>query len=117
MNSIIVAVASLILFYCGYRFYGHFMEKFMGIDPNRRTPAHEKYDGIDYVPARHWTVLFGHHFSSIAGAGPILGPVLAASIWGWVPALLWIVIGTIFIGKEFPATGVITSRMRTWKHF
>lgn len=68
------------------------------VDPKRQTPAFSKYDGIDYVPARNWLVLFGHHFSSIAGAGPIIGPVIACILWGWLPALLWVLLGTIFIG-------------------
>lgn len=70
----------------------------MGIDPTRETPAREKFDGVDYVPAKHWSILFGHHFASIAGAAPIIGPVIAVSIWGWAPAVVWIVLGTIFIG-------------------
>ena len=66
--------------------------------PDARRSAHTKYDGIDYVPARNWLVLFGHHFSSIAGAGPIIGPVIACALWGWLPAIIWIIAGTIFIG-------------------
>jgi len=58
----------------------------------------EYTDGVDYIPAKHWTILFGHHFSSIAGAGPIIGPVIACAVWGWLPALVWIILGSIFIG-------------------
>lgn len=98
MNSLVIAAAAGVLFFLGYRFYGRVIEKLFGADPSRQTPAHEKYDGVDYVPAKHWTVLFGHHFSSIAGAAPVIGPILALAYWGWVPTIIWVVLGTIFIG-------------------
>ena len=98
MNSLFVILASGIVFWFGYRVYSRKIEKLLRIDPDRRTPAFKKYDGIDYVPAKHWSVLFGHHFASISGAAPIIGPILAISIWGWMPALVWIVFGTVFIG-------------------
>jgi len=98
MNCLLVAGSACILFFLGYRFYARTIERLYGVDPSRPTPAHEKYNGVDYVPAKHWTVLFGHHFSSIAGAGPVIGPVIALAYWGWLPAIIWIVLGTIFIG-------------------
>jgi carbon starvation protein len=98
MNSLVLATGALVLFFLGYRFYGHLIEKLWGVDPSRKTPAVEEYDGIDYVPAKHWTVLFGHHFASIAGAGPIIGPVIAAVVWGWFPAVIWLIAGSIFLG-------------------
>lgn len=98
MNSLVIAAAAGVLFFLGYSFYGRIVEKLYGADALRKTPAHEKYDGVDYVPAKHWTVLFGHHFSSIAGAAPVIGPILALAYWGWVPTIIWIVMGTIFIG-------------------
>ncbi|MBU0671764.1 MAG: carbon starvation protein A, partial [Candidatus Margulisbacteria bacterium] len=99
MNSLLVALLGLVLFAAGYYFYAAFIEKKVWqIDLAKKTPAVLKDDGLDYVPAKHWTVLFGHHFASIAGAGPIIGPVIACSLFGWGPALLWIVIGSIFIG-------------------
>lgn len=76
--------------------YGRFLSRLFGVDPSRKTPAHEQRDGIDYVPTKP-VVLFGHHFASIAGAGPIVGPV-AAACYGWLPVMLWIVLGCIFIG-------------------
>jgi carbon starvation protein len=79
------------------------------IDPERSTPAFSKYDSVDYIPAKNWLVLFGHHFSSIAGAGPIIGPVIAVMLWGWLPALLWVVLGTIFIGGVHDYGSLITS--------
>ena len=98
MSSIFLIAASAAIFLFGYLFYSRKIERLMKIDPKKKTPAYRKYDGVDYVPAKHWSVLFGHHFASIAGAAPIIGPVLAVSIWGWVPALLWIVLGSVFIG-------------------
>jgi carbon starvation protein len=97
MNSVIVATGALACLGFGYRFYGkHIATRLLGLDDRNPTPAHLYRDNIDYVPSNRW-VLFGHHFASISGLGPILGPAIAV-IWGWVPALLWIVFGTIFIG-------------------
>ena len=98
MNSIILAVAAILIFLFGYRFYGRVLARLFNVDPLNKTPAHSNFDGRDYVPAKHWLVLFGHHFASIAGAGPILGPVIAVVIWGWGPAVLWIFLGSIFLG-------------------
>ncbi len=99
MNALLVAIFGLTLFGLGYFFYARFIEKNVWrVDYSKRTPAVEVNDGLDYVPAKHWTMLFGHHFASIAGAGPIIGPVIACALFGWGPALLWIIIGSIFIG-------------------
>ncbi len=98
MNSLLFFIISVVLLWIGYGFYGTAFEKFLRVDPSMSTPAHTKYDGVDYVPAKHWLVLFGHHFSSIAGAGPVIGPVIAVSLWGWGPAVLFVILGTIFIG-------------------
>ncbi len=98
MNSLYIVVIGIGLFIFGYKFYAVRLERLFEIDSKRKTPAEVRFDGIDYVPARNWLVLFGHHFSSIAGAGPIIGPVIACVLWGWLPALIWIVAGTIFIG-------------------
>ncbi|MDE8702380.1 carbon starvation CstA family protein [Adlercreutzia equolifaciens] len=96
MNALIVLLIAIVVLVCGYVFYGGWLAKQWGIEPNRPTPAHELEDGVDYVPAAPYVVL-GHHFSSIAGAGPINGPIQAA-IFGWVPVLLWVLIGGIFFG-------------------
>lgn len=96
MNALIILLVAIVVLVCGYVFYGGWLAKQWGIDPNRPTPAHEFEDGKDYVPAAPYVVL-GHHFSSIAGAGPINGPIQAA-IFGWVPVLLWVLIGGIFFG-------------------
>ncbi len=98
MNSVLVAVVSIVLFVAAYRFYSVKFIKIYGVDENAPTPAHRNYDGVDYVPAKNWVILFGHHFSSISGAAPVIGPIIAVSIWGWGPAILWVIIGSIFIG-------------------
>lgn len=97
MNSLVVAVLSFFAFILAYRLYGTFIsQRLFGIDPSRKTPAHTFEDGVDFVPTRK-SILFGHHYTSIAGAGPIVGPAIAV-IWGWLPALLWVVFGSIFMG-------------------
>lgn len=96
MSSLVLILGSIIVFIIAYITYGAWLAKQWGIDPTRKTPAYEINDGIDYVPTKP-AVLLGHHFASIAGAGPINGPIQAA-IFGWVPVLLWIVIGSIFVG-------------------
>jgi len=98
MNSVPLALVAIVALGAGYFFYGRFVSRILGVDPKRRTPAHEKQDGIDFVPAKHWLVLFGHHFSSICGAGPIVGPVIAVAYWGWGVSLLWIVLGSVLMG-------------------
>ncbi|MFH1202079.1 MAG: carbon starvation protein A [Candidatus Omnitrophota bacterium] len=109
MNSLIVATIVLILFWLGYKFYGGRLQRIYHINPQNPTPAVSKFDGIDYVPAKHWLVLFGHHFSSIAGAGPIIGPVIAVMLWGWFPAILWVVLGTILIGGVHDFSSLVIS--------
>ncbi len=96
MNALWLVLLSIICFIVAYVTYGAWLAKQWGIDPSRKTPSEEINDGIDYVPTKP-AVLLGHHFASIAGAGPINGPVQAA-IFGWVPVLLWIIIGSIFVG-------------------
>ena len=96
MNAALILLIGIVVLACGYLFYGRWLAKTWGIDPNRKTPAYEYEDGVDYVPSKA-PVLMGHHFSSIAGAGPITGPVQAA-VFGWVPVALWILIGGIFFG-------------------
>ena len=96
MNGLTLLLGATALFLVGYAVYSKFLSRVLGIDPSRPTPAHTRQDGCDYVPA-HPTVLFGHHFAAIAGAGPIVGPVLAAE-FGWAAVTLWIVFGCILIG-------------------
>ena len=96
MNGILVLVIGIAILAVAYLTYGKWLAKQWGIDPSRETPSHTEEDGVDYVPAKA-PVLMGHHFSSIAGAGPINGPIQAA-VFGWVPVLLWVLIGGIFFG-------------------
>ena len=96
MSAILILIIAVALLACGYIFYGSFLAKQWGVDPSHETPAHTSYDGKDFVPANP-AVLMGHHFSSIAGAGPINGPIQAA-VFGWIPVFLWVVIGGIFFG-------------------
>ena len=96
MSAILIMLIALVLLALGYIFYGSFLAKQWGVDPSHETPAHTSYDGKDFVPANP-AVLMGHHFSSIAGAGPINGPIQAA-VFGWVPVFLWVVVGGIFFG-------------------
>ncbi|WP_053220225.1 carbon starvation CstA family protein [Virgibacillus senegalensis] len=95
MSSLLVAAIGIIIFILGYRFYSKFVaERIYRLDPNYVTPAHRYKDGVDFVPTNKY-VVWGHHFTSVAGAAPILGPAIAV-YWGWLPAFLWVVLGTVF---------------------
>ena len=96
MNGIVLLLGATALFALAYFGYGRLLERLLGVDPARPTPAKTHGDGVDYVPA-HPAVLFGHHFASIAGAGPIVGPI-AAAYFGWGAVVAWVVLGCIFIG-------------------
>jgi len=109
MNSLIIILSSVIFLGAGYFFYARIIERFFGINPDNTTPAHKYFDGVDYVPSRNWLILFSHHFASIAGAGPIVGPIIAVSIWGWGPALVWIIVGTIFLGGVHDFASIVIS--------
>lgn len=94
MNALILAIMSFAGFLLAYRFYATFLaEKIFALNPDAETPAHRFEDGVDHVPTLK-SILFGHHFASIAGAAPIVGPAIGV-IWGWLPAFLWVVFGTI----------------------
>jgi len=103
---IIAIVAFLVVF----RIHGKYMANIYGLDDSNPTPAESMFDGIDYCPA-HPAVLVGHHFASIAGAGPIVGPIVAASMFGWLPAYLWCLIGSAFLGGPHDM-GALVSSMR-----
>ena len=130
MNTLWMCLIVFVLYIIAYHTYGKFLaKKIFNIDPDRTVPAVEFNDGVDYVPTKK-EVLFGHHYTSIAGLGPIVGPAIAI-IWGWVPALLWVLLGSIFAGAlhDFGslvvsvrnkgqsigelATGLISPRVRT----
>jgi carbon starvation protein len=103
-----VFIGAVVLFVLAYRYYGRFLDRHFEIDDNRETPSHTDYDGVDKVPTKT-AILLGHHFSSIAGAGPIVGPIIAAAAFGWLPALLWVVLGSIFIGGVHDFSSLIAS--------
>ena len=96
MNTLVIVLIAAVCLFAGYTLYGRWLANKWGIDPKAKTPAVAMEDGQDYVPTDGWTV-FAHQFSSIAGAGPVTGPILA-SVFGWVPVLLWLIIGGLFFG-------------------
>ena len=92
----------------GYRYYSRFLsERVFVLSEDEAVPAREHEDGVDYMPTRK-DVLWGHHFTSIAGAAPIVGPAIAV-IWGWLPALVWVVIGTVFMGAVHDFSALVIS--------
>src|SRR5690625_2101805 len=102
LNGIVVALIVMLVLALGYRFYSKYVaERIFRLDPNYKTPAHRYEDGVDFVPTNKF-VLWGHHFTSVAGAAPILGPAIAV-YWGWIPAFLWVILGTVFAagGNDF----------------
>jgi len=112
MMTLLVAILSFFGFIVAYNTYGKYLgSKIFDLDPNRVVPSTELEDGVDYVPTKR-SIVFGHHFTSIAGTGPIVGPAIAV-FWGWLPALLWVVLGSIFVGAvhDFGAL-VISLRSR-----
>ncbi len=111
VNALWLVTAAVGVYLIGYRYYALFIAKrVLGLDPNRRTPAHRHNDGLDYVPTDK-IVLFGHHFAAIAGAGPLVGPVLAAQM-GYLPSALWLMSGVIFAGavQDFLVLFISTRR-------
>ncbi|MDR3495109.1 MAG: carbon starvation CstA family protein [Ancalomicrobiaceae bacterium] len=114
VNAAWLVVASVCIYFIAYRFYALFIaDKVFGVDVKRLTPAHRRNDGLDYVPTNRW-VLFGHHFAAIAGAGPLVGPVLAAQM-GYLPGTLWILAGVVFAGAVQDMTVLFFSTRRDGK--
>jgi len=108
MNSLIIAAGAAALYLVAYYTYGRFLaRKIFRLDPSRLCPSRALEDGVDYVPTER-PVLFGHHFTSIAGTGPLVGPAIAI-IWGWVPALLWILVGSVFMGAVHDFGALVVS--------
>ena len=106
-----LVIAALCTYFIAYRFYALFIaEKVLRIDPNRQTPAYRLNDGLDFVPTNRY-VLFGHHFAAIAGAGPLVGPVLAAQM-GYLPGTMWILAGVVFAGAVQDMTVLFLSNRR-----
>lgn len=107
MTGSVLFCICLCYFVVAYYVYGGFLKRVFAVDPKRPTPAHTNFDGIDYVPTPRF-VLIGHHFASIAGPGPIVGPIMAA-YFGWLPALMWILIGCVFIGAFHDFAALVIS--------
>jgi len=108
MGTLLVAILSFVGFIVAYNTYGRFLaRRIFGLDPNALMPSEEMKDGVDFVPTRR-AIVFGHHFTSIAGTGPIVGPAIAV-FWGWLPALLWVVFGSIFIGAVHDLGSLVVS--------
>lgn len=112
MNSLILVFLAFIGYLLAYRFYGRFLgNKILKLSVNQSMPAHELNDGVDFVPTRAH-IIFGHHFTTIAGLGPIVGPAIGI-IWGWLPAFLWVFLGSIFMGAVHDfSTLVVSARNR-----
>ncbi len=108
MPPVLAAILCLITYVIVYRFYARYLgSKIFELDPAASTPAHDINDGVDYVPSNR-VVLFGHHYASIAGLAPMLGPAIAV-IWGWLPGMLWVVLGTLFIGAVHDFGALVVS--------
>ncbi len=108
MGSLFLVIFGILMYLLGYFVYAKYLaEKIFKLDDNNKTPAVEYRDGVDYVPTNKY-ILLGHHFTSIAGAGPIVGPAIAL-IWGWLPAILWVVLGAVFMGAVHDFGALVTS--------
>ncbi|MCB9844440.1 MAG: carbon starvation protein A [Phycisphaeraceae bacterium] len=108
MMTVLIAAAAFVLYIVAYRTYGRYLgQRIFGVDPTRKAPSEELNDGIDFVPSRR-ELVFGHHFTSIAGTGPIVGPAIAV-VWGWVPALVWVILGSIFMGAVHDFGSLVVS--------
>src|SRR2546427_9091373 len=110
MNALPLLIGAICVLTLGYRYYSAFLAaRVFALDDSRPTPAHRLNDGQNYHPTNKW-VLFGHHFAAIAGAGPLIGPVLAAQ-FGWAPGILWLLVGVVLGGAVHDFT-ILTARMR-----
>ena len=108
MNSVWLLIIALVWFAVGYRFYGRFIEKRLRISDKNKTPASSRKEGVDFSASTK-PFLLGHHFASIAGAGPIIGPILAVNYFGWVPVIIWVLIGSVLIGAMHDYSSLIAS--------
>ncbi len=108
MITLLFVIAAAILLIAYFTYGRYLRDKVFALKKDAKTPAHQLRDGVDYVPAPA-PVLLGHHFSSIAGAGPIVGPITAASSWGWLPAYLWVLVGNVFIGGVHDMSSIVAS--------
>ena len=108
MSLFAIALIACVLFLAGYAVYGRLLARWLDLNPTRATPATQINDGVDYVPAKA-PFLLGQHFSAIAAAGPIVGPILGALWFGWFPTLCWIVFGAIFFGAVHDFSALVSS--------
>src|SRR5688572_7006487 len=108
MSLLPIAFVVVIVLALAYYAYGKVLARLFNLDPNARTPSEERNDGQDFIPTEP-KFLLGQHFSAIAAAGPIVGPVLAGIMFGWVPALIWILVGAIFIGGVHDMAALVAS--------
>src|SRR6188472_3790583 len=108
MSLALLAIAFMVLLTAGYRLYGNWVAKQFRPDDARETPAHRFQDGVDFVPTKPF-YLFGQHFSAIAAAGPIAGPILACQAFGWLPCLIWIALGVVLIGAVHDFSSLASS--------
>lgn len=108
METAAIALGSFVLYLVAYHTYGRYLaRRIFRVEPHRPTPAHERRDGVDFVPS-HRDLVFGHHFTSIAGTGPIVGPAVAV-VWGWLPALVWVLLGSILMGAVHDFGSLVVS--------
>ena len=108
MSAVWPVLACFALYFVGYRLYaGHLAGRVFRLDPDRATPAHTERNDVDYLPTNRY-VLFGHHFASITGLSPMLGPAIAV-IWGWLPAMIWVVLGALLIGCVHDFSALVLS--------
>jgi carbon starvation protein len=107
MNGLVLLIISIVVLVGAYLLYGRYLARTWGIDPSKKTPAQELEDGVEYVPTSP-AVVFGHEFASIAGAGPITGPIIAA-MFGWLPVMIWLLLGTVFFGAVHDFAALYTS--------
>lgn len=107
MSGIVIILFAMVVFSFSYKYYGGYITRKLNVSNSKETPSHTMYDGVDYCPAKT-PVLVGHHFASIAGAGPIVGPIIAAS-FGWIPVYVWILLGATFIGGVHDYTSIVAS--------
>ena len=108
MSTLLIALGSFVGFIIAYHTYGRWLSrKIFCLDPGAEVPSKQLEDGVDYCPSKK-SLVFGHHFTSIAGTGPIVGPAIAV-FWGWMPALIWVVLGSIFIGAVHDFGALVVS--------
>src|SRR5256712_3249357 len=108
MSTLLAVIIGALTVYLAYTFYARRIDRYViQSDPKRATPAKLFMDGVDFMPTNK-NILFGYHFKSIAAAGPIIGAIVAASLWGWLPAIIWLVLGVSFIGwaSDYSAIGI-----------